>query len=334
MTNYVNNAYDKCLKPCDAQQFSNIINSPKTEELITLYRSGDSRAKPNLPALTYMGVIDEEKYKKYVKQCREQGVKEKGSRCAEYMRPTGLLMLDFDHVGASPDNNSQARLLGADKSAVVATDASLASAQGGVTQASLPIIDSPVKLWEYIQEKYSAMSESPLLGRGLGEASGPIALAHITPSGDGLRVVVKRPVGMTIEQAQYEWCQAMELDKVGIKPDAACKDISRLSFAPMQKEILYFNPSLLFGCCPRQATILTEVSFRELQESGVQECRQMLLPRTGACFQKWIQTPSVPLRPAPLHSSPLKRDSASQIVISLETSRADYCLNSLQLLNS
>ena len=62
MINYVNNAYDKCLKPCDAQQFSNIINSPKTEELITLYRSGDSRAKSNLPALTYMGVFDKGKW--------------------------------------------------------------------------------------------------------------------------------------------------------------------------------------------------------------------------------------------------------------------------------
>ena len=47
MTNYVNNAYDKCLKPCDAQQFSNIVNSPKTEQLIALYRRGDSRAKVN-----------------------------------------------------------------------------------------------------------------------------------------------------------------------------------------------------------------------------------------------------------------------------------------------
>lgn len=108
-------------------------------------------------------------------------------------------------------------------------------------------IDSPVKLWEYIQEKYSAMSESPLLGRGMGEA---LALAHITPSGDGLRLVVKRTKGTTIEQEQYEWCKAMKLDAIGIKPDAACKDISRLSFAPMHKEVLYYNPSLLFGELP------------------------------------------------------------------------------------
>ena len=97
MINYVNNAYDKCLKPCDAQQFSNIINSSKTEEFIALYRHGDDRAKPNLPALTYMGVLDNDKYRKYLDQCQEQGIKPQGSRRADFMRPTGLLMLDFDH---------------------------------------------------------------------------------------------------------------------------------------------------------------------------------------------------------------------------------------------
>ena len=104
MINYVNNAYDKCLKPCDAQQFSNIINSPKTEELIALYRQGDDRAKPNLPALTYMGVLDNDKYRKYLDQCQEQGIKPQGSRRADFMRPTGLLMLDFDHVGSGPSD--------------------------------------------------------------------------------------------------------------------------------------------------------------------------------------------------------------------------------------
>ena len=78
---------------------------------------------------------------------------------------------------ASPNKNSQARLLGADKSAVVATDACFASAQGGGFQPS--------------QNKHTfsqvtssaAMSESPLLGRGRGEAPGReklnVALAFV-----------------------------------------------------------------------------------------------------------------------------------------------------------
>jgi hypothetical protein len=92
-----------------------------------------------------------------------------------------------------------------------------------------------------------------------------VALAHITPSGDGLRVVLKRAKGKTIEQAQHEWCELMCLDA---KPDAACKDISRLSFAPMHKEVLYYNPSLLFAEMPEASdypdgTIFSGVSSRD-----------------------------------------------------------------------
>ncbi len=251
MINYVNNAYDKVLKPCDAQRLSIIVNSQETERLVLAHRAGEAKAKAKLPALTYMGVLDTDKYKKYLKQCREQGVQEKGSRCAEFMRPTGLLMLDFDHI------HKQAQ------SSPLRDGVILSNAKDGRGAA----IDSPVKLWEYIKSHYDAIAKdvSFPLGRGLGEA---IALAHITPSGDGLRVVVQRTKGMSIEQEQYEWCKAMKLDTIGIAPDPACKDISRLSFAPMQKEILYFNPSLLFAPLPDAAeypdgTLFSGVTSRD-----------------------------------------------------------------------
>ncbi len=225
MINYVNNSFDKVLKPCDAQQFMTLTQSEQTEKLILGHRAGEKNSKAKLPALTYMGVLDEAKYKEYLKKCEAQGAKPLGSRRAEFMRPTGLLMLDFDHV------------------------APLSSPQGGKTPTDA--IDSPVKLWEFIKSRYDAIAKdmsSPLGGSEGGSEA--IALAHITPSGDGLRVVVKRTKGTTIEQEQYEWCKAMKLDAIGIKPDAACKDISRLSFAPMQSEVLYYNPSLLFGELP------------------------------------------------------------------------------------
>ena len=107
MLNYVNNAYDKVLKPCDAQRFSIIINSQETEKHILGHRGGDAKAKSKLPALTYMGVLDSEKYRKYLDQCKKQGTKPLGSRRAEFMRPTGLLMLDFDHVGDQAQPPSQ-----------------------------------------------------------------------------------------------------------------------------------------------------------------------------------------------------------------------------------
>ena len=196
MINYVNNSFDKVLKPCDAQKFMELTQSELTEKLILGHRAGEKNSKAKLPAITYMGVLDEPRYKAYLAQCEEQGTKPLGSRRAEFMRPTGLLMLDFDHVG------------------------------------------DPMKLWEAIVQRHADA------GTDMARA---IALAHITPSGDGLRVVLKRTKDTTIEHDQWAWCEVMKLDA---KPDPACKDISRLSFAPMQKEILYYNPSLLFAELP------------------------------------------------------------------------------------
>lgn len=196
MINYVNNSFDKVLKPCDAQQFMTLTQSEQTEKLILGHRAGEKNSKAKLPALTYMGVLDEAKFKDYLKRCEADGTKPLGSRRAEFMRPTGLLMLDFDHVG------------------------------------------DPTKLWETIANRHVFAAA---------DMARAVALAHITPSGDGLRVVLKRAKGKSIEQAQHDWCELMCLDA---KPDAACKDISRLSFAPMQSEVLYYNPSLLFAELP------------------------------------------------------------------------------------
>ena len=214
MINYVNNSFDKVLKPCDAQQFMTLTQSEQTEKLILGHRAGEKNSKAKLPALTYMGVLDEAKYKDYLKKCEAQGTKPLGSRRAEFMRPTGLLMLDFDHVG------------------------------------------DPSKLWETIVNRHASAAA---------DMERAVALAHITPSGDGLRVVLKRAKGKTIEQAQHDWCELMCLDA---KPDAACKDISRLSFAPMHKEILYYNPSLLFAELPEASdypdgSLFSGVAFRD-----------------------------------------------------------------------
>ena len=63
MINYVNNSYDNVLKPCDAQKFSTLTQSEQTERLILAHRAGEPKAKGKLPALTYMGVFDNDKYK-------------------------------------------------------------------------------------------------------------------------------------------------------------------------------------------------------------------------------------------------------------------------------
>ncbi len=234
MINYVNNAYDKVLKPCDAQQFNILVKSLETEKLILGHRGGDQRCKPKLPAITYMGALDSEKYKRYWHECEEKGVKPLGSRRIEFMRPTGLFMLDFDHV------------------------------------------EDPRFVYERILQVLDVAGLKP---------AEMLALVHITPSGDGLRVVMERTKGQTIEQDQLRWSEL-----IGIKIDAVCKDISRLSFAPMHKEILYFNPSLLFAPLPDAAEYPDGTLF-----SGVQ---------TNASTMNG----GYPLRTT--CSSPLKGDSA------------------------
>ncbi|MBQ5353940.1 MAG: hypothetical protein IIU64_05925, partial [Alistipes sp.] len=102
-------------------------------------------------------------------KCREQDTKPQGSRRAEFMRPTGLLMMDFDHVG-DPHKVYQALL-----------DAMMADCR-------------KCEDW--------------------------LALAHITPSGDGLRLVLKREKGKTIEQEQHGWFLCIEEYCAGLKFDA------------------------------------------------------------------------------------------------------------------
>ena len=202
MINYVNNSFDKVLKPCDAQQFHTLTSSEQTEKLILGHRAGDTHAKAKLPALTYMGVLDEPKYKQYLRQCSEQGGKPLGSRRAEFMRPTGLLMLDYDH-------------------------------------------QDPHKVFNALKDFLVCTSSWN---------ADKLALAHITPSGDGLRLVLKRAKGKTIEQEQHEWHEHIaEFYEGDLKFDGVCKDISRLSFSPMKSEILYYNPTLLFAELPDAA---------------------------------------------------------------------------------
>ena len=66
MINYVNNSFDKVLKPCDAQQFMTLTQSEQTERLILSHRAGEPKAKIKLPALTYMGVFDKKKYEAHL----------------------------------------------------------------------------------------------------------------------------------------------------------------------------------------------------------------------------------------------------------------------------
>lgn len=71
---------------------------------------------------------------------------------------------------------------------------------------------------------------------------GFLAWAYITASGDGLRLILKGRSGSDIVKDQCWFA-----DLCGLPHDAACKDITRLSFLTTQEDTLYRDDSLLFG---------------------------------------------------------------------------------------
>lgn len=198
MINYVNNAFDNTLKPCSPKTLDQLISAPETTALVMAYRAGNQESKRKLPAITFAGVLDAEAYEQYRQQCSAQGVPARGNRNTRFMQPTGLMMLDFDHV------------------------------------------DNPRELYRRVLDTLYNWHMPP---------QGHLAMAHITPSGKGLRLVLKAMPGQTIEQQQQMWTKAL-----GTAADEACKDISRLSFCPMKSDILYRNDTLLFAPLPEAHT--------------------------------------------------------------------------------
>ena len=73
------------------------------------------------------------------------------------------------------------------------------------------------------------------------------ALIHITPSGQGLRIVYPMPPAVTdVADAQRLVAERYNLSDYGIF-DEACKDLSRLSFLPQKSDIVYINGDILFA---------------------------------------------------------------------------------------
>lgn len=149
-----------------------------TATLIREFREGDKDAKTKLPAVCWTGFVNNG-----------------GTRKIENMTPTGLYMIDIDHISKSGN--------------------------------------TPKETWEELSTKLKALS--------LFES---VRLAHITPSGDGLRLVMQCTENFPTLSEHMEWLDHI----VGFNEmgdfDTAVKDISRLSFIPQASDILYEDPYL------------------------------------------------------------------------------------------
>lgn len=171
-----NNAHtSRVSREVGMKEFLEICASPTVNNLIGAYRAGDKQAKPELPAVTYMGKSTT------------------GKRVAADMKPTGLVMLDIDHA----------------------------------------------------DDKLQDLRLTCMTSAFLNEVRP--ALIHITPSGNGLRIVFPlSDADEGIVDAQRRVVESFHLDVYG-KYDTACKDLSRLSFLPRRSDIILIDGDLLFA---------------------------------------------------------------------------------------
>ena len=101
----------------------------------------------------------------------------------------------------------------------------------GLCMTDYDHIPHPVELWKEAKLRLEA--------QGL---MAHIALVHITPSTEGLRIVFAHPEGMDLAEAQ-DW-----LGKIigNTLYDTQCKDLSRPSYIVPRSYILHINPATLF----------------------------------------------------------------------------------------
>ena len=98
----------------------------------------------------------------------------------------------------------------------------------GLVMIDLDHIDNPRDVYAGIDEKAKAMG---------------LVCAHVTPSGEGLRLVFVIPENMGIVKAQQYFAKALNLTNV----DECTKDLARLSFLVPQEDWLYIDWDVIFG---------------------------------------------------------------------------------------
>ena len=172
MITYLQTIKDTKTRRCDQSKWEEMVNSPQTAEYIKQFRKTKNIDwKQRLPAVNFQGYDP-----KVLKGLP-------GSRKQADMLPTGLFMLDVDHV------------------------------------------EQPKQLWHTFKE---------VLRKAKIPLEKEVALVHITPSGQGLRVVMKGRQDSTIK-ADQEWLAGL----LGVKHDECTKDLSRWSFVPCQRSPLH-----------------------------------------------------------------------------------------------
>ena len=98
----------------------------------------------------------------------------------------------------------------------------------GLFMLDIDHVENPMQIW------YKLRDDEELMKR--------VALAHITSSSFGIRIVATADISLgNLADNQIVLAQAL-----GYKADQSCIDATRNSFAPKEEDILYINEELLF----------------------------------------------------------------------------------------
>ncbi len=214
------------------QRWKDLTQDAFTATLIKEYREGNKEAKTKLPAVCWTGYTNEG-----------------NTRKIENMSPTGLYMIDIDHISKGERSPEP----------------------------------------EYAWKEISIFLKAERWGENktLFDA---VRLAHITPSGDGLRLVMQCTQPFETLSEHMQWLnEKIEFDDFG-DFDTAVKDISRISFVPQACDILY-ESDLLWSDEPNFNPIVND--GKETKSIKKHDNEQQEIPNGGNGSQEWKPTRSV-----------------------------------------
>ena len=228
------------------------MNEATTDRERERWHSDKSKLKKRLPAFVFqVGHIEPTEKLVFGKPMKAAW------RKAEHARLNGLVMLDIDNIGAP-----------------------LNPPKGGKPELDVArqAFADVVTRWNEAHPKEVADCESslPLGGQGVGWCSAfcrhfGILLVHVTPSGQGLRIVFKADakVGNLADNQQHL------ASMLSLPLDEACKDSVRLSFGFSRRDIIYIELNELLNYDNEDY----EKSFGEAYRTG--QAHPQPLPKGG-----------------------------------------------------
>ena len=123
----------------------------------------------------------------------------------------------------------------------------------GLSMYDLDHIPNPLERWESIAPRIAELG---------------IVLAHITPSGEGLRLAFRMPQGMNLAEAQAWMAQQLG----DTQYDSCVKDYARCSFVVPREYVLYLDEEALLSSCSPQSTQSFTESLNSPSDDFPQAC--------------------------------------------------------------